>query len=97
MGAIFRQPIVRKSKDEIREIRSKGVKFIGTSNSTRAIDVRQSDFSNSVIVLGNEGLGISHNLLAICDEVVKIPLSPDCESLNVAIAASIIMWEASKR
>jgi TrmH family RNA methyltransferase len=94
MGAIFRLPIVRKTYDEIHEIRKAGVKFAGTSNSTRAIDVRQADFSNKVIILGNEGRGISYNLFALCDEVVKIPLSPGCESLNVAIAASIIMWEA---
>jgi TrmH family RNA methyltransferase len=97
MGAVFRQPIVRKAKDEIHEIRKTGVKFIGTSNSTHAVDVRHSELENTIIVLGNEGSGISYNLLALCDEVVRIPISPDCESLNVAIAASIIMWEASKR
>ena len=96
MGAIFRQPIVRKTNDEIHEIRKAGVKFIGTSNSTRAADARQADFSNAIIILGNEGSGVSYNLLALCSEVVRIPLSPDCESLNVAIAASILMWEASK-
>jgi len=96
MGAIFRLPIVRKTNDEIHELRKAGVKFIGTSNSIRAVDVRHTDFSNTVIILGNEGRGISYNLLALCDKVVKIPLSPDCESLNVAIAASIIMWETLK-
>jgi TrmH family RNA methyltransferase len=97
MGAIFKQPIVKRTNDEIHEIRKTGVRFIGTSNSTRAIDARQAEFNNTVIILGNEGRGISHSFLALCDEVVKIPLSPGCESLNVAIAASIIMWEASKR
>jgi TrmH family RNA methyltransferase len=96
MGAIFRQPIVRKTNDEINGLRKAGVKFTGTSISTRAVDVREVDFSSNVIILGNEGSGISYNLLALCDEVVKIPISPGCESLNVAIAASIIMWEASK-
>jgi len=96
MGAIFKLPIVKKTNDEINELRKAGVKFIGTSNSIRAVDVRHEDFNNTVIILGNEGRGISYNFLALCDKVVKIPLSPECESLNVAIAASIIMWEASK-
>jgi TrmH family RNA methyltransferase len=94
MGAIFKQPIVRKTNDELNELRKAGVKFTGTSISSRAVDVREVDFGNTVIILGNEGHGISYNLMALCDEVVKIPLSPGCESLNVAIAASIIMWEA---
>jgi len=96
MGAIFRQPVVRMPQREIAELKKQGVKFIGTSNDIHTIDVRQSDLSNAIIVLGNEGKGISDNLLVMCDEVVRIPLLTDCESLNVAIAASIIMWEASK-
>jgi TrmH family RNA methyltransferase len=97
MGAIFKQQIVRKSRSEILEFQKMGVKIIGTSNDDSAVDVRQFDFSNVIIVLGNEGKGISEDLLELCDEVVRIPLAPDCESLNVSIAASILMWEASKQ
>ena len=97
MGAIFRQQVVIKSHCEIQELMKQGVKFIGTSNDTGAVDIRQSELRDVVIVLGNEGKGISDNLLTMCSEVIRIPLSPDCESLNVAIAASILMWEASKR
>jgi TrmH family RNA methyltransferase len=95
MGAIFRQRVIRMPKDEIAELKNQSVKFIGTSNNIHSTDIRQSDLSDAIIVLGNEGKGISEKILALCDEVVRVPLSPDCESLNVAIAASIIMWEAS--
>ncbi|MCL2662479.1 MAG: RNA methyltransferase [Oscillospiraceae bacterium] len=97
MGAIFKQRTIRKPLNEITELKKQGVKFIGTSNDVHSTDVRHSNFGDAIIVLGNEGKGISENLFAVCDEVVRIPLSPDCESLNAAIAASIIMWEATKR
>jgi len=97
MGAVFKQHIVVKNHSEITELKKNGVKFIGTSNDVCSIDIKSADFDNSIVVLGNEGQGISKELLSLCNEVVKIPLSQDCESLNVAAAAAIIMWEAGKQ
>ena len=97
MGAIFRQRFVRKTLNEINSIKQNGVKFIGTSNDNSSTDIEQADLRDSVLILGNEGKGISDELMALCDKMIKIPLSPDCESLNVAIAASIVMWEISRR
>lgn len=48
----------------------------------------------TLILLGNEGNGLSPNLSAIADKTVKIPLSGGVESLNVAIAAALILYEA---
>ena len=85
------------SHSEILDLKASGVSFIGTANESDAIDVKQADFENSVIIFGNEGQGISEELLEICDKKIKIPLSSDCESINVAAAASIIIWEAKGR
>jgi len=95
MGSTFKQQIISKNINEITELKKSGVRFIGTSSDSNSIDIKKADFSNSIIILGNEGQGISEKLLSMCDEIVTIPLSPDCESINVAVAASIIMWEAS--
>ena len=94
MGAIFKQRICNKTQDKIIELKQSGVKFIGTSNDSDSVDIKQADLRNAVIVLGNEGQGISDSLRKLCEEMVKIPLSSDCESLNVAIAAAIVMWES---
>ncbi|MBW4615985.1 MAG: RNA methyltransferase [Desmonostoc vinosum HA7617-LM4] len=51
----------------------------------------------SLILLGNEGAGLSADLAAIADEQVKIPLSPGVESLNVAIAAALMLYEAQRQ
>ncbi|QLE54436.1 RNA methyltransferase [Nostoc sp. TCL26-01] len=51
----------------------------------------------SLILLGNEGAGLSANLAAMADQQVKIPLSPGVESLNVAIAAALMLYEAQRQ
>ncbi|MEH2032181.1 MAG: RNA methyltransferase [Nostoc sp.] len=51
----------------------------------------------SLILLGNEGAGLSADLAAIADRQVRIPLSPGVESLNVAIAAALMLYEAQRQ
>lgn len=51
----------------------------------------------SLILLGNEGAGLSADLVAMADQQVKIPLSPGVESLNVAIAAALMLYEAQRQ
>ncbi|MEH2421248.1 MAG: RNA methyltransferase [Nostoc sp.] len=51
----------------------------------------------SLILLGNEAAGLSADLAAIADKQVKIPLSPGVESLNVAIAAALMLYEARRQ
>ena len=51
----------------------------------------------SLILLGNEGAGLSADLAAIADKQVRIPLSPGVESLNVAIAAALMLYEARRQ
>ncbi len=51
----------------------------------------------SLILLGNEGAGLSSDLVDLADKQVKIPLSPGVESLNVAIAAALMLYEAQRQ
>ena len=55
-----------------------------------------SDFKNLkkfAIIMGNEGQGMSNDTKKLCSDFVYIPMNQDCESLNVGVAASIIMYE----
>ena len=55
-----------------------------------------SDFKNLkkfAIIVGNEGQGMSNDAKKLCSDFVYIPMSSNCESLNVGVAASIIMYE----
>ena len=49
---------------------------------------------NTVIVVGNEANGVSEEILEICDRSVKIPIFGQAESLNVAVAAALLLYKA---
>lgn len=56
------------------------------------------DFSQpSIILMGNEGAGLSADLMDLADQQVTIPLAPGVESLNVAIATALILYEAKRQ
>ena len=96
MGAMFRQRIIYLTTDEINKLNMSGIKFFGASNEDKSIDVCNANLTNSIIILGSEGQGISNHLKELCDEMIKIPISSNVDSINVSTAAAIIMWEASK-
>ncbi len=48
------------------------------------------------IIMGNEGAGVSDNLMNLADEYLYIDMNSNCESLNVAVATSIILYELDK-
>ena len=104
MGAIFKQLVNILTPEALISLKQSGVRFIGTSSDRgfpekTVVPLRETlklNLNNSIIMFGNEGNGISEDMLALCDEMVTIPLATDCESLNVAAAASIIMWEVKK-
>lgn len=97
MGAVFREKTYRLTIDELRELKSnKNVSVFGAALSERSEDIRKVDLSNAAICIGNEGSGLSKELLAVCDGQIIIPMQPDCESLNAAAAAAVIMWETAR-
>ena len=62
------------------------------------VDHTRLDFSQSlVLILGNEGNGVSKDLLAACHQRVRIPLQGKVESLNVAAAAAVLLFEAARQ
>ena len=62
-----------------------------TQNSTPLIDIKIP--KKWVILMGHEGKGLSQEIINICDEVVEIEIVDNVRSLNVGIAASIIMYQ----
>lgn len=98
-GAWFRLPMAH-TQDLIAEVgrcRQLGMQAIATaSNASQTyweIDYRRP----TLILLGNEGAGLSDNLLALADRQVRIPLTAGVESLNVAIAAALMLYEAQRQ
>lgn len=92
-GMLFNvNTIVTDIKEFLTSIKD-DYKIIGT-DVTNGKSV--SDFKNLkkfAIIVGNEGQGISLDTKKLCSDFVYIPMNQDCESLNVGVAASIIMYE----
>ena len=97
MGAIFRLSVYHMSLSGIAGLRDSGVRFVGAVLREGCRSIYDVDLSNSVIAVGSEGSGLSEDVLALCSERLTIPIAPECESLNAAVAAAVIMWEAARR
>ena len=94
MGAVFRRSIVQTTWAEVSEkCRSAGIPIGVTALSDRAKDLRQENMNEMAVVIGSEGRGVRQEILTGADKELIIPMNPHCESLNAAVAATIVMWE----
>ncbi len=97
MGAIFRQRVLEMNIEELRAFLNKcELQLYGAALSDKARDMREISLKRCAVAIGSEGRGLSDELLAVCDGELIIPMNPDSESLNAAVAASVFMWEMSK-
>ena len=96
-GMLFKVNIVTKElKYFIPYLKSLGYRVYAT-NVVNGIDVRNVNTNDKIaVVMGNEGSGIQEDIKKLLDENIYIKMNSECESLNVAVAASIIMYEISK-
>ncbi len=97
MGSLFHLPIyTRPLVEVIALLQKQGVKIIASSLDTDS-NYDQLTYPDKVaIIVGNEGNGISETILALADHKVKIPIYGKAESLNVAIATSLLLYEARR-
>ncbi len=97
-GSVFRLPIAKtKLADALPQLRAQGLRLVATS-SHKSKPLGDADLSGSLaIFIGSEGAGLPRELLAQMDEVVAIPHSPNVESLNAGVAASIVLYEVAKQ
>lgn len=94
MGAVFRQRVLAAALEELPALlKEKGLKLYGAALSDNAKDLRQVCLDGAAVAVGSEGRGLSRELLDICDGEIIIPMNPNSESLNAAVAASVLMWE----
>ena len=64
-----------------------------TALSERASDIRRASLAGMAVVIGSEGQGVRREIMDAANAELIIPMNPDCESLNAAIAAAIVMWQ----
>ena len=98
-GQWFRLPLVVSNDlgEELRQCKANGVQIVATL-PTAPQTYWQADLRKpTVIALGNEGAGLSAELTALSDVQVRIPLAEGVESLNVAVATALILYEALRQ
>ena len=94
MGAVFRTPVIQASWEEVRAAcAGAGVPVAVTALSDRAMDIRKADLGKMAVVIGSEGQGVRKEILEQADAELIIPMNAHCESLNAAVAASIVLWQ----
>lgn len=99
MGSLFRLNLhQRVLEDFLIEKKSQGYSIIGAGLNKNYTTVdKLYKYPKKIVVIGNEGNGICKNVMDICDFGMYIPMSGENESLNAAVAASIIMWENNRQ
>ena len=92
-GMIFNINVLRRNLIEfIPIVKNLGYKIIGT-DVKNGINIKDINKENIAIVMGSEGHGVSDEVKNMCDDFVYIKMDNACESLNVGVATSILLYE----
>jgi TrmH family RNA methyltransferase len=96
--SVFRLPVVQANlSGTLDQMREHGLRLIATS-SHKGTPLDQATLTGPLaIFIGSEGAGLPRDLLEEMTEVVAIPHSPNVESLNAGVAASIVLYEAARQ
>jgi 23S rRNA (guanosine2251-2'-O)-methyltransferase len=98
-GMAFRIPIVQigNVNQTIRLLKEDGFWVYGlVMEGTTELSKATFD-TPTLFVIGNESTGIREKTLELCDVTLSIPMEPNCESLNASIAASVVLYEWSRK
>lgn len=100
MGAIFQLPIIETASlvEVLELLRARGLRVIAAHPHTDGHMLPEADFTvDCCVVFGSEGYGISPAVLAACDDAAAVPMPPMVDSLNVASAAAVFLYEANRQ
>lgn len=97
-GMLFKVNVItRDLKEFIPYLKNNNYMVYGT-DVDNGVNINSIDTKEKIaIIMGNEGQGIESNIKDIIDKNIYIDINKDCESLNVAVATSIIMYEINRR
>jgi len=99
VGAAERLPLfqVNNLARALENTKQAGIRVIGAAGGAAA-DIYSLDLTGPVaVVMGAEGAGIRERIRGICDQLVAIPMAGEAESLNVSVAAGVVLFEAGRQ
>jgi TrmH family RNA methyltransferase len=94
MGSIFHVPLSRATRAEFDVLRARWEGTVAGTHLSGAIDYRTAAYKTPVLlVMGGEQAGLTPALAALCDVLVKIPMAGKADSLNLAVATGVVLYE----
>ena len=99
-GSVFRTPVVSVTATEIAAWKARGLRLIGAMGTEGfgVVEAHEMDFTSAcAVMIGNEGNGLTEDWMEMCDARVTIPCPGAVESLNAAVAGSLLLYEASRQ
>lgn len=99
MGSVCRVPFVYTNdlKGTLKNLKAQGVRLYAAHLEGRNNYEKEDYTVDTGFLIGNEGNGLTEETSALADALVKIPMMGKVESLNAAVAASILMFEAARQ
>jgi TrmH family RNA methyltransferase len=100
VGSVFRVPVVAVDASDIEQLKRGGLRLIAAvgSDGADAIAAQEMDLTAAcALMIGNEGAGLAAEWMEMCDARVTIPCPGPVESLNAAVAGSLLLCEASQQ
>ena len=94
MGAVLRTPVVSSTWQEVKcGCEKAGIPVAVTALNECSRDIRRAAVQTMAVVIGSEGQGVRPQILQAAADALIIPMNERCESLNAAVAATIVMWQ----
>lgn len=100
MGSIFRQniKISKNIEKDIANLKKNGYNILAAHLDKNSRSIDEIEFTaKTAAVFGNEGNGLCDEIVNLCDEKMIIPIAQTSDSLNVSVAAGIVLWEMGKK
>lgn len=97
MGAVFRLPVYESSLETAAErLAQADISLYAAALREDTEDIRSVFLDRAAVIIGSEGRGVSQQALELCEKTIRIPMRARCESLNAAVAASVVLWEMAR-
>lgn len=99
MGSIYRVPFYQAEdfEETLRKIKEQGITIFAAHLHGISYDTEGSFINKCAFLIGNEANGLSDSVSELADRRIRIPMAGKVESLNAAVAAAILMYEASRQ
>jgi TrmH family RNA methyltransferase len=100
VGSVFRVPVVTVDRLELEGLKARGFKLIAAvgAEDSGVVAAQEMDLRGAcAVMIGNEGSGLAAEWMEMCDARATIPCPGPVESLNAAVAGSLLLYEASRQ